>query len=208
MCSWTRSAHPEGGFTLIEVLVTVAILAILATLVSLTFDSTFRIIRASEDGHEREHQARICLMLMTQDFMMARLQRRLPWSTRNEEHDGQPADLVAFVSASHVRYRPNASEADLTRVLYTREGDRLVRMSLRNLYGVVPSALERVDVATGVVAFNIRYYDSVSSTWIDEWDGQSRKGLPRAVMIELTLLNHRKEPRLFVNWAMIPAQSL
>lgn len=208
MSSWTQSDHSEGGFTLIEVLVSAAILAILATLVSLTFESTFRMIRASEDTHDREHQARICLALITQDLMMARLQRRFPWSTRNGELDGQPSDLVAFVSASHIRYRPNASEADLTRVLYTREGDRLVRISLRNIFGVLPAALERVEVATGVVSFNIRYYDSASASWVDEWEGRSRKNLPRAVMIELTLLNTRKEPRLFVNWAMIPAQSL
>lgn len=208
MSSWTGSAHPEGGFTLIEVLVTVGILAILATLAALTLESTFRIVRASEDGHDREHQARICLALIAQDLMMARLQRRFPWSTRNAEREGQPSDVLAFVSASHVRYRPNAAEADLTRVLYTREGDRLIRVSLRNIFGVLPAALERVEVATGVAAFNVRYYDSVSSAWVDEWDGQSRKVLPRAVMIELTLLNSRKEPRLFVNWATIPAQSL
>ncbi|MEP6600561.1 MAG: type II secretion system protein GspJ [Nitrospirota bacterium] len=206
MSFWTP-ANREDGFTLIEVLVAVAILAVLASLVSLTFSSTFRILHATEDAHGREHQARTCLTLITEDLMMARLHGRFPWNTRNAERDGQPSDLLAFVSASHVRYRPNVPEADLTRVLYTREGDRLARFSLRNLYGVLPAALERVDVATGVVAFNVRYYDGVSSVWVDEWDGQSRKTLPRAVMIELTLLNSRQEARTFVEWAVIPAQS-
>ena len=206
--SFLSRSHPhEDGFTLIEVLLTVATLAIVTTLVALTFSTTFGILQTMEQEHGPEHQARICLMLIREDLMMARLQKRFPWSTRNGEHDGQPADLLAFVSASHVRYRDNAPEADLTRVLYTRDGDRLTRFSLRNLYGVLPGSLERVDLATGVVAFNVRYYDGTSSVWVDEWDGQSKKGLPRAVMIELTLLNSRNEPRTFLDWAMIPSQS-
>ncbi|HJU06685.1 MAG TPA: GspJ family type II secretion system protein [Nitrospiraceae bacterium] len=200
-------SRPEGGFTLIEVLVTVAILAILIGIVALTFSSTTRILEAVQQDGGLEHRARICLGLITDDMLMARLQRRFPWSTRNGEFDGQPADMVAFVSASHVRYRDNAPEADLTRVLYVREGDRLSRISLRNLYGVLPGALERVDLATGVVAFNVRYYDGTLLAWVDEWD-EDRKVLPRAVRIELTLRNSRKETRTFTDWVAIPAQSL
>lgn len=208
MSSLSPSRNSEAGYTLIEIVVAIAILAILATMVSLTFSSTSRIVEAIDEEHGREHQARICLTRITEELMMARLQRRFPWSARNGERDGRPADLLAFVSASHVRYRPDVAEADLTRVLYTREGDRLARFSLRNLQGLVPQAVERVDLATGVTAWNLRYYDGALRAWVDEWDEQSRKSLPRAVMIELTLINARNEPKTFFDWVVIPEQSL
>ena len=208
MLSWSHGNRREAGYTLIEVLVGVAILAVLSAMMSLTFSSTFRLVRTMEEEQGREHQARICLSLLTEELMMARKHPRFPWRTGNGEHDGQPADLLAFISAGHGRYHENAHETDLTRVLYARDGDRLARVSLRNLGGLVPEAIERIDLATGVVAFDLRYYDEALREWVDEWDGQSRKSLPRAVMIRLTLMNNRLESRSFIDWVVIPAQSL
>jgi hypothetical protein len=65
-----------------------------------------------------------------------------------------------------------------------------------------------VDLVTGVVSFNVRYYDGDILAWVDEWHAQDKKVLPRAVRIELTLRNSRKETRTFTDWVVIPAQSL
>jgi len=96
----------------------------------------------------------------------------------------------------------------LSRVLYTREGDRLARLTLRNLQGSFPEAIERTDLTTGVAAFDLHYYDASSRKWVDEWDGRVRKSLPRAVMIELTLTNSRQERRTYTQWATVPARYL
>jgi type II secretion system protein J len=208
MYSLSQKARREAGYTLIEVLLSVAILAVVLTMVSLTFSSTFRMVRTVNEEQGREHQARMCLSRIAEDLMMARQHPRFPWSTRNGELEGQPADLLAFVSSGHASADENTQETGLSRVLYTRDGDRLSRLTLRNLHGAFPESIERIDLTTGVAGFDLLYYDETLQEWVDEWDEESRKSLPRAVMIQLTLMDSRDEPRLFVEWAVVAAQFL
>jgi type II secretion system protein J len=208
MYFWSRRLGRQAGYALIEVLISVAILAVIMTMVALTFSSTIRMVHTVNEEQGLEHQARTCLALIADDLMMARKHPRFPWSTKNGELEGQPADILAFVSTGHASGDGNSQEAGLSRVLYTREGDRLSRLTLRNLYGAFPEAVERIDLATGVAAFDLRYYDDTLRAWVDEWDGKVRKSLPRAVMIQLTLLNSRQERRLYIEWATVSARYL
>jgi general secretion pathway protein J len=207
MCFWRRRPRRQTGYTLIEVLIAVAILAVVMTMVALAFSSTVRMVDAVNEEQRLERQARTCLSLIADDLMMARKHPRFPWSTKNGERDGQPADLLAFVSTGHGR-GGEPSEAGLSRVLYTRDGDRLSRLTLGNLYGTFPEAVELIDLATGVAAFDLRYYDDTLRAWVDEWDGKVRKSLPRAVMIQLTLRNSRQERRVYTEWATVAARYL
>ena len=197
----------EAGFTLIEILLAVAILATVSVLVSLSFSSTFRMLEAVEDDGGREHLARSCLTVIAQDLTTVRQQATAPWIGRNGDLNGQPADILAFVSAGQVRSQPNAPESDLTRVLYAREGARLVRIATINPYIFTPEAVEQVDLATGVAGFNVRYYDRAAQTWLDVWEGQGRTTPPAAVLVEITLLNARKEARTYTTYVSIPSQA-
>lgn len=197
----------EGGFTLIELLVAVAILATLVTLVSLSFSSTFTILEAVNEEQGRSHQARLCLSRIADELIMARRQATSPWIGRNGDQNGQPSDFLTFVSTSHVRNRANAPETDLTRVLYAREGTRLLRFARPNLYGLPQPVAEQVELAQGVVGFNLRYYDRVLSAWVDEWDGRNRNELPTAIMIELTFDHARNKPHTFTEWVTLPGQA-
>ena len=204
----SRKASRQAGYTLIEVLLAVAILAVVLTMVSLTFSSTFRMVETVNEEQAREHQARMTLSVIGEDLMAARRHPRFPWTTRNGEHEGQPADLLAFISTSHARDPEKTLETGLARVLYTRNGDSLSRLIMRNVHGAFPQAVERIDLATGVVAFDLRYYDDALRVWVDEWDEEARKSLPRVVLIQLTLMNSRHERRLFVESAVVSAQFL
>lgn len=197
----------ERGFTLIELLLAVAILAVLGTVVSLSFSSTFRILERVNADQDRNHIARQCLRRIADELMMARKHAAAPWTGRSAEQNGRPADFLTFVSSSHVRTRANAPETDVTRVLYAREGTRLVRFVRPNLYAVPQPVAEQLEMAEGVAAFNLRYYDRALGSWVDEWDGRARSELPPAVMIELTLTNADDEPRTFVEWVTIPVQA-
>jgi len=201
-----RMRH-EDGFTLIELLVAVAILATLVTLVSLSFSSTFTILEAVEEEQGRVHQARLCLNLIADELIMARRKVTSPWIGRNGAQNGQPSDFLTFVSTSHVRNRANAPETDLIRVLYAREGTRLLRFARPNLYELPQPLIEQMELAQGVVGFNLRYYDRALSAWVDEWDDRTRSELPTAIMIELILGNAHNEPRTFTEWVTLPGQA-
>lgn len=209
-CAWRRGPHStdEGGFTLIELLVAVAILALLLTLTSLSFSSTFRILEAVEEDRGRAHQARLCLSRMADELMMARKEAGTSWIGRSEDQNGQPADMLVFVSSSYVRTRADAPQAGLTHVLYAREGTRLLRLATgSNLNGPSGPAIEQMEMAQGVAGFNLRYYDRTLGTWVDEWDGRIRGEVPTAVMMELTLSNARNETRTFTQWVTILVQA-
>lgn len=207
MCFESLRLCRQRGYTLVEVLIAVAILAVVMTMVSLTFSSTVRLVQAVNNGQEQEHQARICLSLIAGDLLTARKHPRFPWSTKNGEWEGQPADLLAFVAAGRADERQQSQEAGLLRVLYTREGDRLTRVVLRNLQGEFPEAVERTELATGIVAFDLRYYDEMSRLWVDEWDGKVRPSLPRAVRIQLTFVNGQ-ETHTYTELATVSARYL
>jgi len=198
----------EGGFTLLELLVAVALLALLLTLTSLSFSSTFRILEAVEEDRGRAHQARLCLSRMGDELMMTRKEAGSSWVGRNGDQNNQPADVLAFVSTSHVSTRADAPQAGLTRVLYAREGTRLLRLATSaNLHGPPSPAIEQMEMAQDVAGLNLRYYDRTRRIWVDEWDGRVRSEVPAAVLIELTLNNARNEPRTFTQWVMVLIQA-
>lgn len=197
----TVRPSPEAGFTLIEILVAVAILATIAGMVVMSFSSTIRLRDAAQSESGREHLARNSLRVMTEELAAGRRHSSGPWIGHNAVVDGQPADLLVFNALANVRTQPNAAEADISRVAYTREGDRLVRYSIRNPYVLVPEAIDRVELSAGVTAFNLRYFDRKIGTWVDEWSaGSASTQLPGGILIELTLLNSRQEPRTYTAW--------
>lgn len=192
---------------MIEILLAVAILATVSILVSVSFSTTFRIMEAVDDDGGREHLARSCLSVIAQDLTTARQMSTAPWIGRNGDLNGQPADILVFASAGQVRSQPNAPESELTRVLYAREGTRLVRIATINPYIFTPEAVEQVDLATEVAGFNVRYYDRAAQAWLDVWEGQGRTSSPAAILVELTLLNARKEARTYTTYVSIPSQA-
>jgi hypothetical protein len=82
-----------------------------------------------------------------------------------------------------------------------------MRFALPNPYLTDLQKTEQTELATGVTALNIRYYDAKLALWLDEWDSAKKEGLPAAILIELTLEDARKEPATFTQWITIPRQS-
>ena len=200
---WPRP-DGEGGFTLIEVLLAVAALATVAALVFTSLASTIRLTDSVRDDAAREQLIRSSLRLMADELMSAQIHPSLPWIGQNGQQNGRPADIVAFLSSGQIR-REQAAESELTRVLYTREGTRLVRMARRNLYGLTDEWLERTDLADKIIGFNVRYFDELSQAWVDEWDGRNRRSQPKAVLIELTLQVAEEDVRTIREWVTIGA---
>jgi general secretion pathway protein J len=197
----------ERGFTLLEILLAVAILGIMMAAVSLSLSGTFRLRDAIQDNGGRDRMARTSLGLLADELTLGRQLPGSSWVGKDGLVDGRPADLLSFVSAGHIRSQPDAPESDLARVLYTRRGGSLMRFALPNPYLTDLQKTEQTELATGVTALNIRYYDAKLALWLDEWDSAKKEGLPAAILIELTLEDARKEPATFTQWITIPRQS-
>ena len=195
----------EGGFTLVEVLLAVSLVAMMATLVFGSLYVTTSAIDAARANSANEQIVRSTLRVMTDELSVGVGSATGPWIGINGQLGGQPADSVAFLTMGQFRGAESTKDTELVRIVYTREGDRLLRFVRRNLYGLTDESLDQVELATKVKGFNLRYYDGKSHLWLDEWDGRGRSGTPKAILIELTLLQENEELQTIRQWVAVGA---
>ena len=195
----------EGGFTLVEVLLAVALVAVMASLVFGSLYVTTNAIDAARANSANEQIVRSTLRLMADELSVGESRAAGPWMGINTQREGQPADSVAFLTMGQFRGADSAKDTELVRIVYTREGDRLLRFSRRNLYSLTDESIEQVELATKVKGFNVRYYDGKSQVWLDEWDGRGRPGTPKAILLELTLLQGKEEFQTVRQWVTVGA---
>jgi general secretion pathway protein J len=195
---------PEDGFTLVEVLLAVSLVAMMATLVFGSLYVTTSAIDAARASSDNEQIVRSTLRVMIDELSVGVGPTTGPWMGINGQWDGQPADSIAFLTMGQFRGAESAKDTELVRIVYTREGDRLLRFVRRNLYGLTDESVEQVELANKVKGFNVRYYDSKSNLWLDEWDGRGR-GSPKAILIELTLLQANAELQTVRQWVAVGA---
>ncbi|MGE3151726.1 MAG: type II secretion system protein GspJ [Nitrospiraceae bacterium] len=201
-----RPKHDEHGFTLIEVILGVAILAVAAVFILGSLTATTDVIERVREDSAQEQMVRSCLSLLTQDLMLSRNAITQPWIGQNLIGEGgYPADTLAFVTGNHQSQQRDRPEADAARVVYAKVGRKLVRFVRPNIYTLSEEGVRQTDVADHVAGFNIRYYDRQSRVWIEQWDGRSRKTLPQGFMIELTLQREDEPPRTFTSWLTLPS---
>ena len=195
----------EGGFTLVEVLLAVSLVAMMATLVFGSLYVTTSAIEAARANSANEQIVRSTLRVMIDELSVGVGPETGPWMGINGQQGGQPADSVAFLTMGQFRGAESAKDTEMVRIVYTREGDRLLRFVRRNLYGLTDESVEQVELATKVKGFNVRYYDGKNNIWLDEWDGRVRPGSPKAILIELTLLQDKTEVQTVRQWVAVVA---
>jgi len=197
------------AFTLIEVLVATAILAMVVTLCWSSFNGTFKTKRAVEDQSARYRTVRLALDRLSRDLSMAYL-------SQNED-TGQPERRTLFVGKRHFdvdearfsfyghqRLYQDANECDTAQVEYYGMRDReisgrtnLMRRESRRLqYQKIEDQAGETDiVCDDVVRLKLDYWDSRDKVWREEWvtntaDGQPDR-LPSRVRITLTVHDER-----------------
>jgi general secretion pathway protein J len=206
MCSRQPQAS-ERGFTLVEVLLATALVAVIAAMVFGSLQLSTVAIDNARSVAAREQILRSTLRIMAEELTTAVANPGGPWMGLNSTQEGQPADTVAFLTLGQFRGVESALETDVVRIVYAREGDRLLRFIRRNLYGLTDETVDQLELAKRVKGFNLRYFDSQANVWSDEWDGRARNTPPSAVLIELTLAQDDDEVRTFRQWVPIGVRS-
>lgn len=199
--------NSEHGFTLIEILLAVALVATIAALVFGSLSTTVNVIDSARANAAEEQVVRTTMRLMADELSMGINLPIMPWMGVNAQQEGQPADTVAFLTMGQFQGADSVKDTEVVRMVYTRERDRLLRFVRRNLYGLSDDSLEQLELAGMVKGFNVRYYDSTNNLWVDEWDGRARSKPPAALLIELTVQQDNAEPQTFRHWVTIGALS-
>jgi general secretion pathway protein J len=193
----------QAGFTLVEVLVAVALLGTIATMVFASLVMTTQAVEGGREHVAREQTVRKILRLMAEELALSKRSLAYPWVGMNGTFEGQPADTLAFLAMSQELSTSTVREGETIRVVYTRERDRLIRFVRRNLYTLTDTdeTLDQMELADRVQAFNVRYYDDQNLIWLDEWPTASK--MPRAVLIEVTFLYPDAAPWTVREWVTI-----
>ncbi len=192
----------DAGFTLIEVLVAVTLLATVAAIVFGSLISTTRAVDAGREHATKEQRLRQILRLMAEEISLSKRDNAYPWVGMNGTQDGQPADTLAILAISRTSATVSVKDSENVRVVYTRERDRLIRFTRRNLYGLTDESLDQTELADRVSGFNIRYYDGQGRVWLDEWQAA---GLPKALLLEITFQQPDSLPWTVREWITIGA---
>ena len=204
--SFRQPPRLEGGFTLVEVLLAVSLVAMMAALVFGSLFVTTNAIDAARASSANEQIIRSTMRVMIDELSVGKSSQAGPWMGINGQFDGQPADTIAFLTMGQFRGAESTKDTEVVRIVYTREGDRLLRYVRKNLYGLTDESVGQIELATKVKAFNVRYYDEKNRLWVDEWDGRGRlKSVPKALLIELTLLQENAELQTIRQWVTVGA---
>ena len=197
-------SHPkrESGFTLIEILVAVTLLASIAAIAFGSLISTTRAVDAGREHATKEQRLRQILRLMAEEISLSKKDTTFPWVGMNGTQDGQPADTLAFLAMSRGSTTVVVQESENVRVVYTRERDRLIRFTRRNLYGLTDESVDQTELADRVSGFNVRYYDGQSRIWLDEWQTPTP---PTALLLEITFQPPDMLPWTVREWVTIGA---
>ena len=209
------------GFTLLEVLIAVAVLGLIGGLTWKSFDGAYSVKARVEQAEERDQMVRGALTRLAREVSMTFLSEHYDRKRFRERptlfrlRDGRrEADLI-FTSFGHERLHVDAKESDQALFEYSigpdpRDGSK------RDLFRRVKPLLdedperggEKAVLAEGVVAFSIEAWEPKDREWRAEWNsnGADRTGgllLPPRVRLTLTVRDEDGKDKTYTTQAKI-----
>lgn len=196
------------GMTLLEIMVSMAVLAMIALLIYGAVDSLSRGKRSEALRAERGRQGRSALLRIVRELSGAFVSLHIPSNpalqTRQTLMIGQnsmPFDRIDFTSFAHRRTTADSKESDQSEIGYfvvpdpERSGKYdLVRREQTPIdYDAKRGGVVNV-IAEDVEKFDVQYLDPMTSQWLENWDttqaatGQSGR-LPLEVWVTIVLAN-------------------
>ena len=208
-----RDRQRVHGFTLLEVLVAIAVLAVLSMLLYGAFAGLKRTKEGVERINDRQREGRMAMARMVHELQSAYLSAHEPVPpTRPVQRtvfkgaSGIPGDRIDFVAFAHRRLERDSRESDQCEISYylasnpTAPGvvDLLRRES--SIIDLDPEHGGRLEVlATDVDLFDVAFLEPLTIQWLETWDSTQAMGqlgrLPMQVRIILVLNGGRRASR-------------
>lgn len=190
---------PRQGLTLVELLIALAILAVVSASTAMIFRGISRAWQAGSVKAERYQQARLLLDLFERELASSIVSTRYPLVGR-ARGPGEPLwagsqqDALFFVGTLAGRagltergYWVNAAQELMCHDEAPADGDWATGTSER--------------CGRDVAGLVIRYYDGAA--WQESWNSEAAAALPKAIRVALTLGG--KKPETFETVVHVPA---
>ena len=189
------------GLTLIEIIVALAIMAMIGAISAGTLNSSIDVLDAMEEAEGSNRTARIAMRRITKALELAYLTPNRTavntYQTVFVGKDDGDEDQLWFASLSQQRKIRDSRECDQTEITLFTDDDPEIEDAQVLFLREAPRIDQYPDqggrpmpLARGVTRFDLRYLDGTTGEWRDEWDtnGPDPPGrLPRAVQVVLEL---------------------
>ena len=192
-------APNSRGFTLLEVLIAVAIMAGIVTVLYTTFSTSSRNVEQAEEKRDTADLARTLIARLSSDITNAfydqTRQATFFYGKKSGIASNEPRfDNIALTTYTNWR-TPNTKETDLWEVGYRFEEQpgkdtrALIRKEKRLISDDLPPLDGGTDYTLTMRVKNLRLRYFNGAQWSDDWDNRSSRSvtLPKAVEIMLTL---------------------
>jgi general secretion pathway protein J len=190
------------GFTLIEVLISIAILAAITSLLYGAFAS----LKRSKDGltrlQDRHREGRLAMARISRELQSAFLSAHAPLNqalivqkTIFKGERGTPGDRVDFTAFANRRLDRNSHLSDQCELSYYGSSNPdgsgttdLVRRIDTEL-DLEPTQGGRVEVlATDIDLFDLQYLDAQTGEWQESWDTSQSTGQPDRLPLQVRII--------------------
>jgi prepilin-type N-terminal cleavage/methylation domain-containing protein len=206
------SAKDVGGFTLLEVLVSMVILVIIMAAVYSAYTTNVEAIQIARQNGEVHQAGRIVLSRVTKDLQSALVEVsvtsdkiKLGLVGQRREIEGRRADRVDFSTVTHLPLTEKGPASDLCEIGYLvaedSEGKGLVLLRRDD-----PSVDEDItqggtlqEMARNVIEFNLTYLSSRGEE-LDGWntlEAMPVSGLPMLIKVRLILRDELNREHVF-----------
>jgi general secretion pathway protein J len=198
----------SSGFTMIELMLALAIFALITTIMFGSFSQTASSKRVIQSEQERTHSVRVALMRMAREIEMAYISDNENTAIANRRtlfvgSARVDVDELMFSTFAHQRLRGGAAEGDTALISYfgARDPDdrrvlNLMRRETRRLQAEDPATLpgEAYILCPDVSKVKFAYYDHKKKEWATDWSTLDASGmpyLPTHIRITITVLDQR-----------------
>ncbi|HVP68980.1 MAG TPA: prepilin-type N-terminal cleavage/methylation domain-containing protein [Anaeromyxobacteraceae bacterium] len=195
-------ARAPRGFTLVEVLIAVAITAVITSMTLGAFYRAQALRQAVDEQDERVGGARAALSRMAREvtaaFVSEHYDRRRfrDRPTIFKGKTGAHRDTLLFTTMAHVRGIRDAKDSDQMLVEYSVDSDpdapgeyALFRREKVRIDDEPDRGGNRAPILRHVTGFDVTYWDWQKQEWVPEWSTApgERTLLPTRVRLKLTL---------------------
>jgi general secretion pathway protein J len=208
------------GFTLVEMLIAMMVLATVLTIAYRVFSSSYRALHQVDPDRDPFQTARIILDRMAEEIQSAYYRPGLSYTGflgKDDVNDEAPSDSLTFSCMANfywIKGIEGINESDFLKISYTLVDDQEERILMRaqdpsfrpfeeNTEDLDTSKRGVHQLTDQVWGIDIHYFDG--EEWIEEWNAEEKEGLPQAVEVKL-ILRTAEEKRLSFS-AVIPVGS-
>jgi general secretion pathway protein J len=181
----------DRGFTLLEVLVAVALASIV---IIALYSSFFSVLRGQSDidtSLERTREISRFLETFSKEIQSSFFKADSPWTGfagTEEDKFGRSLSRLTFTAFTYPAFSANRPAGDLLSIRYyveDKEGKHVLYKETWNPYADEKTGVLKAEVVEDINGFEILYYNG--RDWAKAWDAKLDKTLPGAIKVTLSV---------------------